>query len=95
MTDNVMPLIPDEAIAAVTAAAFTIRSDDPDDPQQTRRVVHSFRGPFGADWDLSSVVSCIRASRSLHWQPIGPFASTHPLLVVEADGRKIRFEAKR
>jgi hypothetical protein len=49
---------------------------------------------FGADWDVDEAVAFIESAQRCGWL-VGPGMPGHDLAVVGADGRRMRFEAKR
>lgn len=75
---------------AATAQSFTVT--DPDMSDCGRTLVHSFAGPFGADWDLAAVYEAIDAAADVRWKPDHFVA--HQLLVVDQDGRRVHFDVK-
>jgi hypothetical protein len=56
-----------------------------------RRLVHSYLGGLGADWDEDSIVALIQRAESCQWAEgfLG-----HDLLVI-ADGKRYAFQVKR
>ena len=74
----------DEAVAAVTAAAW--------EAYNGRKIVHTYAGPFGADWNLADAVAEITAADQVAWvdDMLG-----HNLTTVSPDGRVIRFDVQR
>ncbi len=87
----------EEATAAVSAAIFTVGQDgwdmemNPTPKDAGRRIIHTFAGPFGADWDADSAVAFITRSDDRAWVN---HMLDHDLAVV-ADGRIIYFDVKR
>ncbi len=75
---------------AATAQAFTV--EDPDLYDYGRTLVHSFAGPFGADWDLAAVYEAIDAAAEVRWARGA--ALSHELAVVEPGGRRVWFDVK-
>jgi hypothetical protein len=63
-----------------------------DHPGGVQRI-HSLLGGFGADWDVDQVVPFIESAQRCGWL-VGSLLG-HELAVVGADGRRMRFEAKR
>lgn len=91
-----------DAMAAVRSASWTQYRAElatcghrgcEDHPGGVQRI-HSLspRG-FGADWDLTEAVEFIEASAQCGW--LLSLLPGHDLVVVGADGRRMRFEAKR
>lgn len=81
MADRLVTI--DQAIKAVSDAAFTLPAED-----GGRVLIHTFAGPFGADWDLDGAVKFIMRSTERAWvdHPVG-----HDLGVL-ADGRIVYFD---
>lgn len=88
------------AIAAVIAASWTEYRPElstcghrgcEDHPGGVERI-HSLLGWAGANWDVDDVIAFIDSAERCGWldTPLG-----HKLMVVGADGRRMRFEAKR
>ncbi len=75
---------------AATAQAFTVT--DPEMSDYGRTLLHSFAGPFGADWDLTAVHAAIDAAADVRWKPDHVLA--HQLLVIDQDGRRVYFDVK-
>ena len=63
----------EEAIAAVDAAAYTIAQEgwdmemNPVPKDSGRRIIHTYAGPFGADWDADDAVAFITRSDERAW----------------------------
>lgn len=55
--------------------------------------IHSILGAIGADWDVDAVVAFIETAQRCGW--LVTTGSSHELAVIGADGRRMRFEAKR
>jgi hypothetical protein len=79
----------EEAVAAATAAAFTVT--DPEDSQCGRVLLHCFIGTMGADWDLSRVLEVIGQATDITWR----WSLFEHELSVYADGRAYTFQALR
>ena len=75
---------------AATAQAFTVTDREMSDYRRT--LVHSFAGPFGADWDLTAVHAAIDAAAEVHWEQ-DPWIG-HQLAIVELGGRRVYFDVK-
>ncbi len=71
-----------EALAAVDAATFTIGG---------RRIIHTFAGMIGADWDADDSVAFIARSSGRAWVD---HLLGHDLSVL-VDGRVVYFDVKR
>lgn len=91
------PITIEEATAAVNGAVFTISQEgwdmdmNPVPKDAGRRIIHTFAGPFGADWDADTALEFIARSDERAWVD-------HMLghcLAVRADGRVIYFDVKR
>ena len=87
----------EEAIAAVDNATFTIIQEGwdmemhPVPKDAGRRIIHTYAGPFGADWDADDAVAFITRSDERAWVD---HLMDHDL-AVRADGRVVFFAAKR
>lgn len=87
----------EQAKQLATAAAFEIKGDCPHcegsgySSETARRIVHTFAGAFGADWELDRVHAAIDAAASVRWTND---LAGHDLAVM-VDGREIRFQVKR
>jgi hypothetical protein len=63
----------EEAASAVEAAAFTIvqtgwdMQNRPVPTDAGRRIIHTFAGPVGADWDADDAVAFIARSSDRAW----------------------------
>lgn len=79
----------DEAIAALTAAAFTVT--DEEDSSYGRALTHCMRSFIGADWDLSEAIETIQQASQVAWTD-NPF--NHDLTVL-TDGSVYCFDVKR
>jgi len=81
----------EEAIAALTAAAFTVT--DPEDQNYGRTLTHCMMSFTGADWDLSAAIEKIQQT------DVGGVAWVKDMfgheLSVLVDGRAYRFDVKR
>lgn len=75
---------------AASLQAFTV--EDPDMSDYGRTLVHSFAGPFGADWELAAVYEAIDAAAEVRW--VRGAALGHELVVIEQDGRRVWFDVK-
>jgi hypothetical protein len=91
----------DEAIAAVRRDSWTQYRSElatcghpgcEDHPGGVERI-HSLLGGIGADWDVTHVVEFIESAQRCGWLK-GSFLG-HQLVVLGADGRRVRFEAKK
>lgn len=80
----------DEAIAALTAAAFEVTNEQ--DENFGRTLVHSMAGGFGADWDLDSAITAAQEARDIAWMDD---LFGHDLAVLTQDGRVRKFGVKR
>lgn len=84
----------EQVVAAVEAVAFDEgkeceHCDGTGRTKGGRRVVHSYRGPFGADWDAEGVIELVRASRHVRW---GSGFNGHDLAVLEDNGKWVLFQ---
>jgi len=75
---------------AVIAQAFTVTDSEMSDYGRT--LVHSCADFFGADWDLAAVLAGIDAAAEVRWER-GSWLR-HDLVIVEPDGRHVRFDVK-
>lgn len=59
-----------------------------------RRVIHSFLGSLGADWNLDSVLDLIDGAEGVYWQA---GFSGHDLAVITTSDRRLQynFDVKR
>lgn len=87
---TVMHIGKDEAIEAMRAAAFTI--DDLEGSDNCRTIIHTFAGPFGADWDLDEAIALVERSVEIAWVD---HLICHDLAVREDDKHVIYFDCKR
>jgi hypothetical protein len=79
----------EEAVAAATAAAFTVT--DPEDSRCGRVLLHCFIGTMGASWDLDRVLELIGRATDITWS----WSMFEHELSVYVDGRAYTFEALR
>lgn len=80
----------DEAIAAVTAAAFEVT--DPESQDFGRKIIHCFAGFMGADWNLDGVIEAIKTARDVAWMD---HRADHHLAVLTSEGRVRFFDVRR
>lgn len=76
-----MKVTVEEAVAALQRRAFTT--------DEGRTVIHTFAGVFGADWNLDGAVAFVRDAARIEWSR---HLLGHDLLVVDRDGRRVRFD---
>jgi hypothetical protein len=88
----------EDALAAIQAASWTQPATEPEEDTACEHLghgvqrIHTFAGPFGADWDLTSAEDAIRSAKKCEWvnHPLG-----HDLAVLTANDRKIFFDVRR
>lgn len=90
-----------DAVAALRKASWTQYRDElstcghtgcQDHPGSVERI-HSTLSGLGADWDVEAAVAFIESAQRCGW--LAGSLLGHDLAVVGADGRRVRFEAKR
>lgn len=74
----------EEVVAALEQAAFTIGEGNDD---AGRRIIHTYAGPFGADWDVAEAVEFVRAAEHVYW---ARSVFQHDLVAV-SNGRVVSF----
>ena len=87
---DVFPITVDEAIEALTAAAFKVTNEQ--DENFGRTLIHSMAGGFGADWDLDSAITAAQHARDIACMDD---LFGHELAVLTQDGRVRKFNAQR
>lgn len=80
----------EEAVSALTDQAF--RVTDQESPDFGRTLIHTHRGPFGADWDLDAAIVTVREAVTLAWTD-NLFG--HDLVAIGPDGRTVYFDVRR
>ena len=83
-----------DVIARINAAAFETGKEcehcgGTGEVPGGRRVIHSFLGAFGADWDAAGVIDLVTSSTEVVW---GPGLAGHDLAVRNENGKWVRFE---
>lgn len=80
----------DEAVSALTAHAFHVT--DQEYPDFGRTLIHTLRGPFGADWDLDAAIVTVREAVTLAWTD---HLFGHDLVAIGPDGTTVYFDVRR
>lgn len=78
------------AAEALRTAAF--RVDDLDSEDYGRVLIHCMGSFTGADWDLDDALGLLSKAQRVGWVD---HLFDHDLLIVDADGRRWHFNAKR
>jgi hypothetical protein len=93
-----MEIDQEEALRAARAAAWPIPAEcaacggsGVDSERIQRRVVHTFRGTFGADWDLDQVEKFLAEADTIEW--VDNLFDHN--LVATVDGRRVAFQVQR
>lgn len=87
---DVVDITKEEAAAAIRAAAH--HYDDPDSDAFGRTLIHTFAGPFGADWDLDAALQAVSKAERCGWVD---HILGHDLGIETAEGKVVLFQCKR
>lgn len=86
----VVDITKEEAAAEIRKAAHYY--DDPDHPDFGRTLIHAYRGPFGADWDLDAALLAVSKATRCAWVDD---LTGHNLWTLDHDGKVVAFDCKR
>jgi hypothetical protein len=80
----------DEAAEAIRKAAFRVTNLESQD--YGRVLIHTFAGPFGADWDLDEAILTVSKAKRCAWLDS---ITSHDLGIETEDGKVVLFNCQR